>query len=331
MKRDIFEDLEELSFKDFVEMDISTFYDYIAHILSDLNFSFHRAIKDVQDYRRIEVWKHTKNLDDYTLVWVEIVKPGNEVTRDVSYEVLRTMNDLNMLKLFFFTNGGIDDSSRDVLEDKGHFIFTPDNIIETLLAIKKKSEIIVKPKIKRKKPKTPSGFVLIKNFLKENKPKETKAVVPRKLIPEFREKLIEQFNPIFEVIKTIEDINELDQEVRKKLKAYQYALLTDLLNIASLEFEEPFQWMKEDFFYMIQNLILYLGALTEYEPEEDMQKYLDEFENRKQNLYRFEEIIEDIRKRDLQQLEKVTLQLKKLSKVVIIVAIISLVIVFFMK
>ncbi len=331
MKRDIFEDIEELSFKDFVEMDISTFYDYIAHIMGDLNFSFHRAIRDVQDYRRIEVWKHQKNLDDYALVWVEIVKPGNDVTRDISYEVLRTLNDLNMLKLFFFTNGGIDDSSRDVLEDKGHFIFTPDNIIETLIAIKKKTELVVKPKIKRKKPKTPSGFVLIKNFLKENKPKEQKTTVPIKLIPEFRDKLVVQFEPIFELVKSIDDINDIDAEVRKKLKAYQFALLTDLLNISSLEFEEPFGWMKEDFFYMIQNLVLYLGALAEYELEEDMNKYLDEFNNRKNNLFKYEQILEEMKKKNIEQLDQITKQLKKLSVIVIVVSIVALIIVFFTK
>lgn len=331
MKRDVFEDIEDLSFKDFVEMDISTFYDYIAHIMGDLNFSFHRAIRDVQDYRRIEVWKHQKNLDDYALVWVEIVKPGNDVTRDISYEVLRTLNDLNMLKLFFFTNGGIDDSSMDVLEDKGHFIFTPDNIIETLIAIKKKTELVVKPKIKRKKPKTPSGFVLIKNFLKENKPKEEKTVVPMKLIPEFRDKLISQFEPIFELIKTIEDINNIDTEVRKKLKAYQFALLTDLLNITSLEFEDPFGWMKEDFFYMIQNLVLYLGALSEYELEEDMNKYLDEFQNRKNNLYRYEQIVEDMKKKNIEKIEQITKQLKKLSLIIIGISILAFLIVFFTK
>lgn len=331
MKRDVFENIEDLSFKDFVEMDISTFYDYIAHIMVDLNFSFHRAIRDVQDYRRIEVWKHQKNLDDYALVWVEIVKPGNDVTRDISYEVLRTLNDLNMLKLFFFTNGGIDDSSRDVLEDKGHFIFTPDNIIETLIAIKKKTELVVKPKIKRKKPKTPSGFVLIKNFLKENKPKEEKTVVPMKLIPEFRDKLISQFEPIFELIKTIEDINNIDTEVRKKLKAYQFALLTDLLNISSLEFEDPFGWMKEDFFYMIQNFVLYLGALSEYELEEDMNKYLDEFQNRKNNLYRYEQIVEDMKKKNIEKIEQITKQLKKLSLIIIGISILAFLIVFFTK
>ncbi|ADR18850.1 hypothetical protein [Calditerrivibrio nitroreducens] len=331
MKRDIFDDIEELSFKDFVEMDISTFYDYIGHIMVDLNFSFHRSIRDVGDYRRIEIWKHTKNLDDYALVWVEIVKPGNDVTRDVSYDVLRTMNDLNMLKLFFFTNGGIDESSRDVLDDKGHFIFTPDNIIETLIAIKKKSELVIKPKIKRKKPKTPSGFVLIKNFLKENKPKEIKTVVPIKLIPEFRDKLIAQFEPIFDLIKTIEEINNIDSEVRKKLKAYQFALLTDLLNVASLDFEDPFGWMKEDLFYMIQNLVLYIGALVEYELEEDMNNYLEEFNKRKNNLYKFEEIIEEIRKKDIERIEIITKQLKKLSKIVIIVSILALIVVFFMK
>ncbi|MCX8083391.1 MAG: hypothetical protein N3C60_00495 [Calditerrivibrio sp.] len=331
MKKDLFEDLEELSIKDFVEMDISRFYDYIAHIMVDLNFSFHRAIRDVQDYRRIEVWKHVKNMDDYTLVWVEMVKPGNDVTRDVSYEVLRTMNDLNMVKLFFFTNGGIEDSSKDVLDDKGHFIFTPDNIIETLLAIKKKTELVVKPKIKRKKPKTPSGFVLIKNFLKDNKPKDLKTVVPTKLIPEFRDKLIKQFDPIFEIIKSIEDINNIDAEVRKKIKAYQFALLTDLLNIASLEFEEPFGWMKEDFFYMIQNLVLYLGAVVEYELEEDMNSYLEEYERRKNNLYKYEETISKIKEEQFKMLEKLTLQLKKKSTIVIIIAIIAFLIVLFLN
>jgi len=39
--------------------------------------------------------------------------------------------------------------------------------------------------------------------------------------------------------------------------------------------------MKEDFFYLIQNYIMYLGALVEYEEIEDMERYLNEFHKRK--------------------------------------------------
>jgi len=92
VRQDILDNLEKLTHEDFMEMNLSVFYEVIAEIMKDLNFSFHRAIKDVQDFRRIEIWKHVKNPDDYALVWVEIVKPGQEVARDVSYEVLRTLN-----------------------------------------------------------------------------------------------------------------------------------------------------------------------------------------------------------------------------------------------
>ncbi|MEF3254364.1 MAG: hypothetical protein K6348_02170 [Deferribacterales bacterium] len=331
INRDFMENIETMSPQDFVGMDITTFYNLIANIMIDLNYSFHRSVKDVQDYRRIEIWKHQKNLDDYTLVWIEIIKPGKEVDRDVSYEVLRTLNDLNMVRLFFFTNGDLNDDVKYVIDDKGHYIFTPESIIETLLAIKKKSDIIVKPKIKRKKPKTPSGFVLIKNFLKENKPKENKTIVPIKLIPEYRDKLVERFKPIDDLIATIEDIDNIDNEVRKKLKAFQFALLTDLINVASLEFEEPFQWMKEDFFYMIQNYILYVGALVEYETKEDMDNYLAEFNLRKEKLYQYEAIMKDIREKELKLLEENMAKLKKLSIRVLVVFIILFIIFLILK
>lgn len=82
---------------------------------------------------------------------------------------------------------------------------------------------------------------------------------------------------------------------------------------------------------MIQNLVLYIGALVEYELEEDMNNYLEEFNKRKNNLYKFEEIIEEIRKKDIERIEIITKQLKKLSKIVIIVSILALIVVFFMK
>ncbi|MCA1927971.1 MAG: hypothetical protein LDL13_02825 [Calditerrivibrio sp.] len=326
MKEDFLENIENLTIKDFVEMDIATFYNAVASIMQDLNYSFHRSVRDVQNYRRIEIWKHVKNHDDFTLVWVEIVKAGDDVTRDVSYEVLRTLNDLNMVKLAFFTNGGIDDDTKDVIDDKGHFIFTPDNIIETLLAIKKRNDIVIKPKLKRKKPKTPSGFVLIRNFLKENKPKEVKTIVPIKLIPEFRAKLIDRFNPVMDLVSSIEDIDNIDAEVRKKIKAFQFAMLTDLINIASLEFEEPFQWMKEDFFYMVQNYILYLGALAEFETVEEMDKYLEEFNRRKNNLFEYEVILSKIKEKQVTILNDTLEKLKKVSIYLLVAAIIFLII-----
>jgi hypothetical protein len=326
VRQDILDNLEKLNHEDFMGMNLSVFYEVIAEIMRDLNFSFHRAIRDVQDFRRIEVWKHVKNPDDYALVWVEIVKPGQEVARDVSYEVLRTLNELNMVKLFFFTNGSIDDDATDLIEDKGHFVFTPENIIETLLAIKKKSEVIFKPKIKRKKPKIPSGFVLIRNFLKENKPNEIKTVIPMKLIPEFRNKLLERIAPIEQLVSTISDLDDINPDVRKKIKAYQFALLTDLVNIASMEFETPFEWMKEDFFYLLENYIMYLGALVEYEEIEDMERYLNEVHKRKENLFKYEDIYVKIMEQKKRELNKTMKNLFIISIAVIVISLILFII-----
>jgi len=57
-----------------------------------------------------------------------------------------------------------------------------------------------------------------RNFLKENKISEIKTVIPMKLIPEFRDKLLERIAPIEQLVATISDLDDINPDVRKKIK-----------------------------------------------------------------------------------------------------------------
>ncbi len=79
-----------------------------------------------------------KNENISALVWIEIVKGEAVIDNYIATDVLRTMNEEGMSKLFFFTNTDIDPDTKDVLDGKDHYVFTPKDIIETIQALEVK-------------------------------------------------------------------------------------------------------------------------------------------------------------------------------------------------
>lgn len=262
------------AYEKFFNISISDFYEYVASIMGDFGFVFHKNIKELPNKRRIELWKLKISESDQAIVWIEMTNSGSDVTKDVPAEVLRVMNDENLTKLFFFTNGGLLENEMETLEGKNHFIFTPSEIIESMEMIKNKEEK-KEDTNKRKHIKVPSGFVLLKNYLEAHK-KNIKSIVIRiDDIPLYSEKVSKKILKTLEASAQVKDINNIPQEERDNLKKIQYSLLPELTNISSLSLPDGLTDIKENLFDIVKNCVLYLGSLVEYESEDLLSKYME--------------------------------------------------------
>ncbi|MBZ4672632.1 MAG: hypothetical protein JG762_862 [Deferribacteraceae bacterium] len=310
---------ETLDFEKFYNIGISDFYELAASIMDDFNFIFHRNIKELPEKRRVELWLSKKNESDKALVWIEITNSGSDISKDVPIEVLRAMNDENLTKLFFFTNGGISEDNLDILDGKNHFIFTPSEIIETVSVIKAKSEN-KETRVKRKKVKVPSGFILIKNYLESHKQEIKHIVLKLEHISSYANKTLIKVEQTLKTLDSIEDINKISVEERDKLKKLQYALLPELVKISSVQLPPEVDQAKEILFDTLKNCILYIGALAEYEAEEDVEKYKNNLITNLDNLKQIDEIVDTYKKRQIKNTYISSTKLIAISIIIILVA-----------
>lgn len=267
----------------FFNISISDFYEYVASIMTDFGFIFHKSLKELPNKRRIELWKLKTNDSEHAIIWIEITNSGSDVPKDVPADVLRVMNDENLTKLFFFTNGGLQDNEKETLEGKNHYIFTPSEIIESIDLIKSKEVKNVQVN-KRKAVKVPSGFVLLKNYLESHKGNIKNIVIRIDDIPYYGEKISKKISKIIDSSAQIKDINNIPQDERDNLKKMQYSILPELTNISSLNLPKELTEIKETLFDGIKNCVLYLGALVEYESEELLDKYLNLIKENMKNI-----------------------------------------------
>ena len=308
-----------LNFEKFYNIKMSEFYEYTATILSDFGYIFHRSIKELPEKRRIELWKSKKNESDQAIVWVEITNSGADIAKDVPIDVLRVMNEENLTKLFFFTNGGIKEDDLETLDGKEHFIFTPSDIIESVELIRTKSDK-TETKIKRKKVKAPSGFILIKNYLTNHKKDITNIQVRIEQIHKFADVIIKKIEKIYGTLNNIKDINNISIEHRDMFKKMQYSLLPDLIKISSLQMPEDVASIKELLFDAVKNLILYIGAIIEYEAEEDVQKYKEDLEKNIEELKNIENTVNEYKTKQIKIAYKKSIVLLLISVIVLFIS-----------
>lgn len=308
-----------LNFERFYNIRMSDFYEYAATILSDFGYTFHRSIKELPEKRRVELWKSNRNDTDQALVWVEITNSGADITKDIPIEVLRVMNEENLTKLFFFTNGGIKNDELETLDGKEHFIFTPSEIIESVDLIKtRENKSETKPK--RKKVKVPSGFILIKNYLTNHKKDIKNIPVKVEQIHQFSHLIINQIEKIYNSLNNIKDIDNITIEERDIFKKMQYSLLPELLKISSLQMPNEVQHIKDLLFNNVKNLIVYIGTIIEYEAEEDVQKYKEELENNLKELKNIEDVINEYKKKQIKIAFKKSIILIIISVTVLVIS-----------
>lgn len=312
---------ETLGFEKFYNIGMSDFYELAASIMDDFNFIFHKNIKEIPEKRRAELWQSKKNDSDKALIWVEITNSGSDISKDVPIEVLRAMNEENLTKLFFFTNGGISKDNIELLEGKNHFIFTPSEIIETVGIIRAKSEK-KDSTIKRKKVKIPSGFILIKNYLDSHKQDIKHLVLKIEHINSYSNRVLSKMEQTLKILESIKDINKISPEERDSLKKLQYSLLPELIKISSIQPPPEIESVKETLFDTFKNCILYIGALAEYEAEEDLNKYKENLCKNIDNLKKIGEIVDNYKEKQIKKTYAASIKLLTISAFIILLAII---------
>lgn len=315
--------------RDLVGIQLPDFYKYVIDIMGDFQHSLHHSVKDVKGKRRLEVWNSTKKDDLHALVWIEIVRPEEDLDPYISTDVLRAMNDENVTTLFFFTNGFVDQQDKELLEGANHFVFSPREICESLLALdQRKSTRIVR---KRKPVKVASAMIMIKNYIRTNSLKKRPVKLKMSAIPELCGQYTRLVRKVLEEIDRTEDINNISPELRDRFKKIQYTLLPELVKTSNYEFDPRFSYLRDLLFTLIEHTIIYIGNLIEFEAEEDMKRNRDMLEEIMNKLDEMDAEILTFSKDLMQVSEKVSKNLIKKAAIVIALGVLLLVALKFSK
>jgi hypothetical protein len=263
-----------IEFENFFNIRIQEFYPYVTEILQeDFGYQFHNSIIDIDDRKRVEIWRAKKQELDGALVWIELVKDGEDVPIVVGTDILRTMNEYSLEKLFFFTNGMVNDDVLDIIKGENHIIFTPEDIIEAVSLISSKNTEDTEPKPVRKNVKVPSGFILLRNYLNDNKSSKTKIHISIGKIQDIVNDILSQLKDILNFIENIEDLDNLNEEEQKRIKKLQFGLLPELIKTSSFIFNDKFMYVRDELFNSIKECIIFLGAIVEMESMEIIKKH----------------------------------------------------------
>jgi len=306
---------DKISYQDFYGIKLKKFYEYVTDVMRDFSFAVHRSIKDEENKRRIEVWRSSKNDNDSAMIWIELVKGDDSIDPYVSTDVLRTMNEEGMTKLFFFTNTDIDPDSKDVLDGRNHYIFTPKDIIETIEAMEVKK--VSKSGKKRRNVKVASGYIIIRNHLKQNPPKGRKIFINTSTLSTMADNYINMARQTFNEVDKIDDINEIDNETKERFKNIQLKLIPELRKTLYFKFTDRFDYLAPAMYNIMQNLIVYIGALVEFESEEEMSKARDAVEDELEKLRGIDEKLREFYGEQMKKTEKLSYNLLYASIVVI--------------
>jgi hypothetical protein len=291
-------------------------YEIATEILHDFHFAIHRSVSDSQSKRRIEVWRSTKDESDNALVWLEVINSDDNVDPYISTDILRSMNEENVTKLFFFTNGSLEKKEKEVLDGKDHYIFTPGDIIDTTNAIEKKRRH--KHQKKRKSKVVPTGYTLLKNYMKGREVDKGHVLVRTSKINAVAEKYINLTKKILEDIDHIEDINNITPEIKEKFKRMQHDILPEVLKISVYRFTDQFTEMQRRLFSLLQYLLIYIGAVIEYESEDEMKRAKDRVEEELEYLNSIEAEVEEYSGNQMRRAQKYAYRLIAMSVTVIV-------------
>ena len=301
------------------------FYTFVSEVMGDFSYSLHKTIKDIENKRRMEIWAYQSREDQMALIWIEVLKPGESLDPFITTDVLRTMNDENVNRLFFFTNGQMATEEKEILEGSNHFVFGTDEIVETLVAIDMKKSIKVVRK--RKKVNVPSAMVLIKNFLRANKVTRREIKLKTSAVPELAGQYNKLIRRVLNEIDRIPDINDIPPQTREKLKKIQYDLLPELIKTPYYTFTYQFVFLRNALFSLIEYTIVYVGNVIEYESEDDLKKNREVIEDILSKLDSVDEQITNYKNDLLFTSEKLSLKVIMYSGVISIFAILILIII----
>lgn len=308
---------------------LTEFYNFVSEVMGDFNYSLHRTAKDIENKRRIEIWSYQSREDQSAVVWIEVVKPGETLDPYITTDVLRTMNDENVTRLFFFTNGQMSPEEKEVLEGSNHFVFGTDEIVETLIAIDMKRSIKVVRK--RKKVQVPSAMVLIKNFLKANRVTRREIKLKTSAVPELAAQYYKLIRRVLNEIDKIPDINDIPSQSRERLKKIQYDLLPELIKTPYYTFTYQFAYLRNALFSLIEYTIVYIGNVIEYESEDDLKKNREVIEEIMSTLDSIDDQIANYKSDLMFSSEKIALKLIMYAAVFSVVALFILIVLKFTR
>lgn len=309
------EDEKKMSYEDFFNIKLRKFYEYVSDVMHDFSYAIHRNLKEEENKRRVEIWRSSKNENVSAIIWIELVKGGVEIDHYIATDVLRTMNEEGMTKLFFFTNTDIDKDTKDVLDGKDHYVFTPKDIIETIEALEVKK--ISKSAKKRKNVKVPSGRLVIRNYLKTHPPKGKKIFINTSTLSDLAENYIYLSKETLNEVDRLDDINDISAEGKEKFKRLQAKLLPELRKSLYFRFTDKFDYLAQTVYNIVQNLIIYIGALVEMESEEQMQNARDALEKELDELRSIDAKLEEFYSEQMKKTERLSYNLLYVSIAVI--------------
>jgi len=301
----------KLTYQSFYNITLKKFYEYVTDIMHDFSYAIHRSLKEEDNRRRVELWRSSKNDNMNAMIWIEVVKGGAEIDSYIATDVLRTMNDEGMTKLFFFTNSDITADTKDVLDGKDHYVFTPKDIMETIEALEVKK--LNKNVKKRKNVKMTSGKVVIRNYLKNNPPKGKKVFINTSTLSDLAENYIHLAKETFNEVDRIDDINDMTQDAKDRFRRLQTKLLPELRKTLYYKFTDRFDHLSQTIYNIVQNLVIYLGALIEMESEEQMNKARDNVENELDVLRSIDDKLEEFYQEQMKKTEKLSYNLLYIS------------------
>ncbi|PLX70722.1 MAG: hypothetical protein C0602_04250 [Denitrovibrio sp.] len=300
-----------VTYQDFFNIKLKKFYEYVSDVMHDFSYAIHRNLREEEGKRRIEVWRSSKNENVSAIVWIEVVKGGVELDHYIATDVLRSMNEEGMTKLFFFTNTDISTDTKDVLDGKDHYVFTPKDIIETIdaLEVKKMSKAIKK----RKNVKVLSGMVTIRNYLKNHPPKGRKVFVNTSTLSDLAQNYIHLVRETFNEVDRLDDINNLDQATKERFIRLLSKLLPELRKTLYFKFTERLDYISDTIYNIMQNLVIYISALAEMESEEQMNKARDAIETEIDTLSNIDDKLEEFYTEQMKTTEKLSYNLLYVS------------------
>lgn len=284
-------DIRKLTYRDFYYISLDEFYTYVVAIMKSLNYIFYRRIKDTTT-RRAEIWKLFDSDEYKVIVWIEIQDPSIELSWQESADILRLMNDENLTRLFLFTNGNLDEAARDILEDENHFIFTPRNIIEKLLALEETEEKPLetsKTKLKRRKPDRPYGHALLVEYFKTKEKSLEKTKISLDELKTIISYIVDNYKETQALIDSIKDLDNISKEQKALLDKSRKKFLPALSKIALISVDREFNYILEELARLIKNIIYYTSAIIDYEVLENIESYKREIEEALNRLYSFDE------------------------------------------
>ena len=348
-------DIRKLTYRDFYYISLDEFYPYAIDIMKNLNYVFHRRIKDTYT-RRAEIWKLFDSEEYKVLVWVEILEPSLQLTWQESADILRLMNDENIIRLFLFTNGSLDEAAKDILDDENHFLYTPRQIIERLISfleykqeteeeaqplVEEKKEERVEEKVdkeieiekiavekKKERVSENSGYVLIAKYIASKGPVDKKFNILPSEMKNLITYVFENYTSIEEFMQNIKDFDNLEDDEVKFLNRKIKSFLALFYKLRTTTTEEEFFDFRSDLMEFVKNVIYYMAGIKKYEVLENIEKYKNNLTELSEKLKGIDERFRDYLSINISKSTASFESLIKYSIIFIILSIILVIIIF---